>query len=604
MTQTGDDGELQLVSKLRRRGRENPLLWIITWDHAAWSIAIVVAAVARLDFRLSVVDWSGLYGAIVFGVVALLVVGSPVGLYRHRHPVGTHGEFRSLALTVTIVGLLTSFAYAPVMQILGVTTPRSLGVLGAPIALLIMAAGRSLWRSADDRSRRPDAGRRTVVLGAGNAGQQIVRALLRDGSTDLVPVAIIDDDPRFQGRRIDGLRVAGTSSDLVEVANEYNATVMLLAAPTASAVRVRELVAEAEAGSLDVRVLPPINEIVNGRVGVSDIRELTIADLLQREQAELDVEAICDYVQGRRVLVTGAGGSIGSELSRQLSRFGPAELYMLDRDESALLSLQLSIDGRGQMTGSDLVLADLRDRERIEQIFDELRPEVVFHAAALKHVPLLENHPVEGLKTNVLGTLNVLEAARSVGVDQFVNISTDKAADPENVLGYSKRIAERLTAAADHVSDGDYKSVRFGNVLGSRGSVLSTFESQIKAGGPVTVTHPDVTRFFMTVEEAVRLVIQAGAVGSDGEVLVLDMGEPVRIVELARTGVKRIAVLCPAFVADCLETLEEIGMRADQDFRAAGGEKLILVPSVNSDDRWAEAVATLAREVAPCAASR
>jgi FlaA1/EpsC-like NDP-sugar epimerase len=281
-------------------------------------------------------------------------------------------------------------------------------------------------------------------------------------------------------------------------------------------------------------VLPPVSELLDGRVSVGDIRPLTEADLLGRHQVETDVASIADYLAGRRVLVTGAGGSIGSELCRQLAQFDPATLVMLDRDESALHDVQLSIRGHAPLDTPDLVVADIRDHERLVDVFERHRPEVVFHAAALKHVPLLELNPHEAVKTNVLGTQHLLDAAITTGVDRFITISTDKAADPVNVLGYTKRITERLTADAALRVGKPYLSVRFGNVLGSRGSVLDTFRAQIDAGGPVTVTDPDVTRFFMTVGEAVELTIQAGAIGEPGEALVLDMGEPVRIAELAQ----------------------------------------------------------------------
>jgi FlaA1/EpsC-like NDP-sugar epimerase len=261
---------------------------------------------------------------------------------------------------------------------------------------------------------------------------------------------------------------------------------------------------------------------------------VTHADLLGRHEVDTDVDSIAGYVTGKRVLVTGAGGSIGSELSRQLYRFAPASLVLLDRDESALHAVQLSIEGRALLDSRNLVVCDIRDEDRVRQVFAEHQPEVVFHAAALKHLPLLQMHPAEALKTNVWGTQVLVDAALETGVERFVNISTDKAADPSSVLGYSKRLAERLTAAAADRGDGIFLSVRFGNVLGSRGSVLMAFASQIEAGGPVTVTDPEVTRYFMTVEEAVQLVIQAGAVGRDGEALVLDMGEPVCIDDVAR----------------------------------------------------------------------
>jgi FlaA1/EpsC-like NDP-sugar epimerase len=259
-----------------------------------------------------------------------------------------------------------------------------------------------------------------------------------------------------------------------------------------------------------------------------------VTDLLGRHQIDTDIGSIAHYLTGKRVLVTGAGGSIGSELCRQIARFSPAELIMLDRDESALHAVQLSIYGRAMLDSDDVVLADIRDSLFIDALFDERKPHVVFHAAALKHLPMLEQYPGEAVKSNVWGSLSVLESAKTHGVERFVNISTDKAANPCSVLGYSKRLAEGLTAAIAEEADGIYLSVRFGNVLGSRGSVLTAFAAQIAGGGPVTVTDPDVTRYFMTVREAVQLVVQAAAIGRDGEVLVLDMGEPVAIDGVAR----------------------------------------------------------------------
>jgi dTDP-glucose 4,6-dehydratase len=291
---------------------------------------------------------------------------------------------------------------------------------------------------------------------------------------------------------------------------------------------------EAERCGLIVKVLPAVDQLLSGDISVDDIRDLTEADLLGRHQIALDLSSIAQYLTGRRVLVTGAGGSIGSELCRQLSKFNPKELMMLDRDESALHEVQLSVTGSAMLDTPDVILCDIRDQIGLEKIFVARRPEVVFHAAALKHLPMLEQYPIEAFKTNVIGTLNVVRACKLVSVTRFVNISTDKAADPISILGYSKRIAEKITSTSTDGQTGVYVSVRFGNVLNSRGSVLTTFREQISRGGPVTVTHPDVTRYFMTIPEAVQLLIQAGALGSQTEVLVLDMGNPVRILDVAQ----------------------------------------------------------------------
>jgi len=281
-----------------------------------------------------------------------------------------------------------------------------------------------------------------------------------------------------------------------------------------------------------VFVLPSVEQILGG-LEVGDIRPVAHADLLGRSPAAIDTAAIANYIAGRRVMVTGAGGSIGSELCRQITKFEPSALLMLDRDESGLHGTQLSIEGRAMLDDPNLILADIRDADRIEEVMATHRPDVVFHTAALKHLPLLEAHPGEGWKTNVCGTLNLLRSASANGVDRFVNVSTDKAANPTSVLGWTKRITERLTAWANSLGETDFVSVRFGNVLGSNGSVLKAFEAQAANGGPITVTHPDITRYFMTIEEAARLTVHAGAIGDPGEIMILDMGEPVKIVDVA-----------------------------------------------------------------------
>jgi FlaA1/EpsC-like NDP-sugar epimerase len=403
------------------------------------------------------------------------------------------------------------------------------------LALVAAAAVRYAFRLWQEQRRRPSAStsRRVVVLGAGEAGAQIVRTMLRNPASPYLPVALLDDDPRKRALRLHGVRVEGCRDDLVTVAERRNADAVLLAIPSASGETLRSLAEPAFAAGIDVLVLPPVEQLL-GTITIGDIRPLSEADLIERRPVEVDLVSITDHLTGRRILVTGAGGSIGSELCRQLDGIRPAALVMLDRDESGLHATQLAIEGRALLDSPSLVVADIRDRGWLLEVFTRHQPEVVFHTAALKHEPLLELHPGEAWKTNVLGTQNVLDAAVASGVQLFVNLSTDKAADPTSVLGASKRITERLTADAAQRTGRPYVSVRFGNVLGSRGSVLATFRAQIRAGGPITVTHPDATRFFMTVQEAVVLMIQAAALGEPGETMVLDMGTSVRIEHIAR----------------------------------------------------------------------
>jgi FlaA1/EpsC-like NDP-sugar epimerase len=352
------------------------------------------------------------------------------------------------------------------------------------------------------------------------------------GDADEV-VGFLDDNPGKRHLRISGVPVLGDGQQLAAVAAERQVDVVVLAVPSASGQLVDRAQKAAQAADLDFLVLPRVSEMIGGQVSAADIRPVDISDVLGRHQVSTSVTEIAGYLTGKRVLITGAGGSIGSELARQVHKFGPASLVMLDRDESALHAVQLSIFGHGLLDEPNTVLCDIRDRQALEKVFDAHRPEIVFHAAALKHLPMLERYPDEGWKTNVLGTLNLLRVSERQEVAHFVNISTDKAADSTSVLGTTKRIAEQLTAWYAERGAGHFISVRFGNVLGSRGSMLHTFTAQIEAGGPITVTHPDVTRYFMTIPEACELVVQAGTMGRSGDVMVLEMGTPVKILDVA-----------------------------------------------------------------------
>ena len=469
---------------------------------------------------------------IVFLVQAL--VGYIVGIYRRKWRYGSFDEVAGLIVTTTLSIVILLF-----VRIFDRSTapyPRSVIVLGSLAGLFLMAANRYLWRLIRQQLRRPNesTAAKILVYGAGEGGIQIVNTLLRNPSSLYLPVGFIDDNPETHRLSISGVPVIGGRASLEEAKNKTHASVLLIAIPSADSTLINDISKRAQSLGMDVKIVPPVQNLFERPLDPSDIRDLTDEDLLGRRKIHTDLQQISDYLVNRRVLVTGAGGSIGSELCRQLVRFNPAELIMLDRDESALHEVQLSIHGRALLDTPQTVLADLRDAATINEIFKTRQPEVVFHAAALKHLPLLERYPSEAYQTNVLGTATLLQAAQTNGVKVFVNISTDKAANPISILGYSKRIAERITASfGATATTGKYISVRFGNVLGSRGSVLMSFRDQIEKGGPVTVTHKGVTRYFMTISEAVQLVIQAGAIGSSGEVLVLDMGNPVSIYDVA-----------------------------------------------------------------------
>lgn len=531
-------GDPSTMKRLGRFFEEHRLVIQAGSDSLSWIIAIPVALILRYEFEFSPTMWGpfrvgGLVVAVSAACLLQFTIGLALGLYRGRWRYGSFDEVAHLARSAAVVTVLLGVVNAIASKRL---VPVSVVFAGGVIALLMMAAVRYTWRLVLEKSRRPsgDSATRVLVFGAGEAGAQLLTSMLRNPTSPYIPVGLLDDDPTKRNLNIMGVPMVGDRTAIPRAAQRTNATALIIAVPEAGGDMVRQISELALDADLDLKILPPLEELLDGVVGLGDVRPVTEADLLGRHEIDTDIDAIAGYLTGKRVLVTGAGGSIGSELCRQISRFAPAELIMLDRDESALHGVQLAIEGRAMLDSRNLVVGDIRDEERIREIFEEHQPEVVFHAAALKHLPLLEMHPREAFKTNVIGTQSMLDVSTDFGVMRFINISTDKAADPASVLGYTKRIAERLTAAATTDCTGTYLSVRFGNVLGSRGSVLTAFRSQVAAGGPITVTHPDVTRYFMTVEEAVQLVIQAGALGHDGEALVLDMGEPVKIDDVAR----------------------------------------------------------------------
>jgi FlaA1/EpsC-like NDP-sugar epimerase len=465
---------------------------------------------------------------ILFGILS--------SLYLSRYRVASVEEAFILtlgAILVAIFGLTfrIAFNYPQV--------PRSIPLIAGVISLLLMLISRILRRPLIFSSQAQEGSnkQRTLIYGAGLAGRQLAEQM-KMNSHQYLCVGFLDDDKSKSNLRIFGVRVYGGIEKLESAIRATDCKILLVAISKINSASLLDLERRCRGLGITLRVIPTAFEIVSGAVRLGDITEVSEENLLGRRPVQPDDTDIAEFIRGKRVLVTGAGGSIGSEIVRQVKRYGPLSLSMLDRDESALLALQLSLDGTGLLLSNDLILADIRDAERVDQIMQDLKPEIVFHAAALKHLTTLERFPDEAHKTNVVGTKNVLVSAQKIGVETFVNISTDKAADPSSVLGRSKLTTERLTAGVPNQSisgrESKFISVRFGNVIGSNGSFIHTFRYQIKHGGPLTITHPDVTRFFMTVSEAVHLVLQSVLVGQHGETLILDMGEPVRIADIAK----------------------------------------------------------------------
>jgi FlaA1/EpsC-like NDP-sugar epimerase len=505
----------------------------ILTDLVVWLLATELVAFARFDFDPHNVRWEVISVLALFLAGGQLVLGALVLLYRGRYLPGSFDELRALAVSVTAVSAIASVA---VLALHPTGMPRSVPFLAWPLALVGMGGIRYVKRLISETGSRPTGAERILIFGAGWVGSALALRMVRDPNSAFQPVGFLDDDPAKRNLQVHGVRVCGSFQDLARAADRLDVTRVVVAVNNADAALIRKIADAADEAGIGCMVLPPLSEqLRRSQLQLSALRDVDVEDVIGRRPVDTDVTSIAAYITGRRVLVTGAGGSIGSELCRQLYKFGPSELVMLDRDESALHAVELSIYGRALLESPELVLVDICDVDSLRDVFIEHEPHVVFHAAALKHLTLLERYPHEALKSNVFGTLNVLEAAASVGVEHFVNISTDKAANPTSALGHSKLLAEQVTSWFSQRADGGkYLSVRFGNVLGSRGSVLHAFASQIESGGPVTVTDPEVTRFFMTIPEACQLVIQAGAIGRPGETLVLDMGEPVKIVDVAR----------------------------------------------------------------------
>jgi len=519
--------------------------------HRLWQLAadaVMIAAAWYLAFQLrfdfEVPPWyERMLRETLWLVLAIkLVVFVAFGFYqRWWRYVSTRDMWRAL-LGVGVGSVITVVAvyfFYPVEQF---RLPRGVALVDPLLLLAFVAGSRLLARTLIERPKSGlvARGKEVLIVGAGDAGQLILRELQRSKVLEYTPIGLVDDDPRKRGMRLHGVRVLGPTSNLRTILRNNRPDEVLIAIPSAPGETRQRVVEIAREENVPVKTLPGLYELLQGDLDLArQIRPVQVEDLLGREPVEVDFAAITSYLQGQTVVVTGAGGSIGSELCRQIARADPARIVLVDQSEAALFEIERElVDERGFTAGFP-VLADVKNRSRMRQVFEKYAATVVFHAAAYKHVPLMEANPLESVRNNVLGTRVVAEAAMEAGVARFVLISTDKALNPNSIYGQSKTLCEWIVAAHGG-SDVQtrFVAVRFGNVLNSRGSVIPIFRRQIERGGPVTVTDPEMTRFFMTIPEAAALVIQAGAIGGRGQIFVLDMGKPIRILELARNMIR------------------------------------------------------------------
>jgi FlaA1/EpsC-like NDP-sugar epimerase len=508
-------------------------------------VALLAAApLVAYALRFEGFSWEPAHArtAVIYTLAVLplqIAIFSALGLYRRLWRYASIAELESVFVAVSTAAaasVMLGAVVLPALRLTPVRIPLSVLAIQSLLGFAVVATPRLIDRVAGWRSgrRRARAYRRVLIAGAGAAGEMVVKELRTNPELGMQPIGFVDDDPNKQRMHLADLPIFGPLALIPQIVDRQKVQELVIAMPRASGSVVRSVVQAGYEAGVRTRTIPGLFEILGGRVSVTAIRDVRIEDLLRREPVQTDLTAVAEMTTGRTVLVTGAGGSIGSELCRQLTALEPERLLLLGHGENSIFDIVQELLRAG-MAGSIVpVIADIRDAERIRQVFLAHRPHAVFHAAAHKHVPLMEENVIEAVTNNVVGTRNVVDAARACAAMHLVFISTDKAVRPTNVMGASKRVAEYVVHNAAIANGRNFVSVRFGNVLGSRGSVVPTFVQQIRAGGPVTVTHPEMRRYFMTIPEAVQLVLQAGALGKGGELFMLDMGEPIKIADLAR----------------------------------------------------------------------
>jgi FlaA1/EpsC-like NDP-sugar epimerase len=518
-------------------------------DACLLTLAYYLSYVLRFDSGIPARYQELLEQTIVFAVLMKLTVFALFGLYTKLWRFVDQRDFESVVKAVVV----SSFVLIAALFLLSLSRadpPRGVIALDFLLSLAFATGSRFLVRAAVERPLRGPllerAAREVLIVGAGNGGQQVAIELRRNPELSSAPIGFVDDDPRKQGMRVAGFKVLGRTSELPRVLDEASPDEVIIAIPSAPGTLRQQVVTACRERDIPVRTLPTTFELLSGGVNlIRQVREVRVEDVLGREPVRVEIDRVGGYLRGRTVLVTGAGGSIGAELSRQIARVGPKKLVLLENAENALFEIRRQLEEERHFGRAAAVLADCKDATRMREIVDEHKPSVVFHAAAYKHVPLMEENPIEAVRNNAVATRLLAAAAGEAGVERFVLVSTDKAVSPATVMGASKALAEWTIEAAQRRFPGTrYSAVRFGNVLGSSGSVVPIFRRQIAAGGPVTVTDPNMTRYFMTIPEAVQLIIRSGELSTGGEVFVLEMGDPVKIVDLAHNMI-RLAGLEP-----------------------------------------------------------
>ena len=519
-------------------------LLVLLVDIVLIAAAYLLAFLLRFDltFRPEELPMIKLGLAVVLVVKPLIFI--TFGTYRTMWRYASLQDGLEIAKIVTISSAVATFTILYLSHF--VPYHRSVFILDGILLFLFISTSRLAWRVVRERCLFSCnlGGRRTIIVGAGDAGYLLLKEIQKQQESEYQVIGFVDDDRNKQGLRLGGVPVLGQTRNLPNVIRRYHAEDVIIAVPSAPKAFIRQMIACCKELGVTFKTLPGISDLIDGSVSISQIKQVEIEDLLGRDPVQLDQQSISSYLSGKRVLVTGAAGSIGSEICRQVCRYHPAKLVLLDSAETPLYHIEKELTAQFPELRIIPIIADVRQQERIDALFDSFLPQVVFHAAAYKHVPMMEYNPMEAVSNNVGGTRNVAAAAHACGVENFVMISTDKAVNPTNVMGASKRAAELYVQALAQDSHTCFATVRFGNVLGSNGSVIPLFKEQILKGGPLTVTDPRVIRYFMTIPEACQLVLQAGCLGKGGDIFVLDMGEPVRILDLAEELV-RLSGLTP-----------------------------------------------------------